>query len=112
MLSGPTWGREASLDGERAFASLRMTMRTVARCASSLRRHSRPGVEADHRAVEHRVLDDRQAEMRIFLGLAEALVGEYLAREQRGAHVLGHRIEQRRLHVAGCDRHHADAVAA
>eukprot|EP01022_Parablepharisma_sp_SALTPOND_P035227 TRINITY_DN945_c0_g1_i1.p1 TRINITY_DN945_c0_g1~~TRINITY_DN945_c0_g1_i1.p1 ORF type:complete len:1221 (+),score=475.85 TRINITY_DN945_c0_g1_i1:429-4091(+) len=96
--------------GSQSPNSTRTGQRMVLSMSLSLaRRQPQCTIQADHLAVEREVGGDVQGQLRIFLGLAQAL-GEGDGGGQRLLHFFGQLVEQRGQEQARSDGHHADAV--
>src|SRR4030095_524639 len=93
-----------------SLSVIRHPVRRATVVTFSFRRHADRAVEANAFAVEHRVLADVRDQRRVLLGPAEARGERHLLAE-RVLDLLRQRRHHRRLEHAGCDRHHADAVA-
>src|SRR5213078_4315236 len=78
-------------------------------CGNSSWRHAQRAVEPDALPVEHRVLDAVDDVRGVFVGASEpARMRD--AGGQRGATVVAHRRQQRRVEEAGRDRHDAHSA--
>src|SRR5258708_16343928 len=81
------------------------------RAGASFGGHADGAVEADHLAVQDLVLDDVAHQSRVFLGLAEARRKRNLG-AQRGAHLLAHPLQHRRVPKPRLAGHHPNAELA